>query len=265
MLKLEGVSVQFGGLKALTDISFEVDEGSIHSVIGPNGAGKTTLFNAITGVVSIARGAVVLNSERIDGEAPHVISRKGIARTFQNLRLFATLSALDNVLIADEARPAAVADFVSTLLCLPHARRAEKAARERGLALLQTVGLGDKAERVANTLSYGDQRRLEIARALATTPKLLLLDEPAAGMNPQEIASLTGFIAELPNRFSVTILLIEHQMRLVMNISRQISVLEYGRNLFTGTPEAVKSHPEVLRAYMGGRTAERVLREEQTS
>jgi branched-chain amino acid transport system ATP-binding protein len=265
MLRLEDVSIRFGGLKAVTDVSFEVAKGAIHSVIGPNGAGKTTLFNAITGVVPIGSGAIILDDERIDGLAPHMICRKGIARTFQNLRLFATLSVLDNVLIADEARPGAVAGFLPTLLCLPFARKAEIAAKERAMDLLQAVGLADKASRIANTLSYGDQRRLEIARALATMPKLLLLDEPAAGMNPKETGSLIEFIASLPDKFAVTILIIEHQMRLVMRVSQQISVLEYGRNIFTGAPDLVRRHPEVLRAYLGGRTAERALREYQAT
>ncbi|MCK0207958.1 ABC transporter ATP-binding protein [Starkeya koreensis] len=259
MLVLDEVSIRFGGVQALSGVSFRVADGAIHSVIGPNGAGKTTLFNAITGVARLSAGTVSLAGARIDGQPPHVISRQGIARTFQNVRLFGSISVLDNVLVAEEARPGSVPGLLATLACLPSARRAEQAAREEAMRLLADVGLADAAGRAARTLSYGDQRRLEIARALATRPKLLLLDEPAAGMNPQEMARLTDFIAGLPARFGVTILLIEHQMRLVMGISDRVTVLEYGRCIVDGTPDEVRAHPEVLRAYLGGRTATRAL------
>jgi branched-chain amino acid transport system ATP-binding protein len=259
MLTLEAVTVRFGGVQALSDVCMEVKDGTIHAVIGPNGAGKTTLFNAITGVVRLSSGTVSLAGHRIDGQPPHIIARQGIARTFQNVRLFGSISVLDNVLVAEEARPGVVPGLLTTLACLPAALRAERAARAEAMRLLADVGLDAQADRAARTLSYGDQRRLEIARALATRPKLLLLDEPAAGMNPQEMARLTSFIAELPHRFGVTILLIEHQMRLVMGISGQVTVLEFGRRIIEGTPDEVRAHPEVLRAYLGGRTAERAL------
>jgi len=260
MLRLDNVSIRYGGLQALSDISITVDAGAIHSVIGPNGAGKTTLFNAITGVARLSSGTVHLAGRRIDGQPPHVIARQGIARTFQNVRLFGAVSVLDNVLVAEEARPGVVPGLLSTLFCLPSALRAEKAAREEALRLLDAVGIAPHAQRLASTLSYGDQRRLEIARALATRPKLLLLDEPAAGMNPQETARLSDFIAGLPSRFGISILLIEHQMRLVMDISDRVTVLEYGRKIISGEPSEVRENPEVLRAYLGGRTAERALR-----
>lgn len=259
MLRLNDLSIRFGGLQALSDISMVVDAGTIHSVIGPNGAGKTTLFNAITGVARLSSGTVHLEGSRIDGQPPHVIARRGIARTFQNVRLFGSVSVLDNVLIAEEARPGVVPGLFPTLLCFPSALRAEKTARGEALQVLDAVGIGAHAHRLARTLSYGDQRRLEIARALATRPKLLLLDEPAAGMNPQETARLSDFIAELPSRFGVSILLIEHQMKLVMDISDHVTVLEYGRRITSGVPSAVREHPEVLRAYLGGRAAERAL------
>lgn len=259
MLQLNDVSIRFGGLQALTDVCLTVDAGTVHSVIGPNGAGKTTLFNAITGVVRITSGTVYLGGNRIDGQPPHIIARQGIARTFQNVRLFGSVSVLDNVLVAEEAQPGNVPSLIPTLLCFPSAIRAEKAAKEKAMHLLDAVGIAPHAARLASTLSYGDQRRLEIARALATQPKLLLLDEPAAGMNPQETARLSGFIAELPSRFGVSILLIEHQMRLVMDISDHVTVLEYGRRIISGKPAEVRDDPEVLRAYLGGRTAERAL------
>ncbi|RWB42884.1 ABC transporter ATP-binding protein [Mesorhizobium sp.] len=259
MLRLLNVSIRYGGLQALSDISMEVDAGTIHSVIGPNGAGKTTLFNAITGVARLSSGTIQLDGSRIDGQPPHVIARQGIARTFQNVRLFGSVSVLDNVLIAEEARPGVVRGLLPTLLCLPSALGAERTAREEALRLLDAVGIAPHAQRLARTLSYGDQRRLEIARALATRPKLLLLDEPAAGMNPQETSRLSDFIAELPSKFGVGILLIEHQMRLVMDISNYVTVLEYGRKIVSGEPSEVRQNPEVLRAYLGGRTAERAL------
>ena len=259
MLTLDGVSISFGGVRALSGVSMHVADGTIHAVIGPNGAGKTTLFNAVTGVARLAAGTVHLAGRQIDGQPPHVVARQGIARTFQNVRLFGAVSVLDNVLVADEARPGAVSGLLATLACLPSALGAERRAREAAMRLLADVGLEAQAGRAARTLSYGDQRRLEIARALATRPKLLLLDEPAAGMNPQETAQLTEFIADLPRRFGVTILLIEHQMRLVMGISHHVTVLEYGRCIADGRPDAVRTHPEVLRAYLGGRTAERAL------
>ena len=271
VLKVENVTMQFGGVVAVDNLNLEVGKGEIVALIGPNGAGKTTAFNVITGVYQPTNGAVWFQGEKIvenhpqgkmkqqyKGEhagdyaqvlapTPDKVTRLGMARTFQNIRLWKSQTVFDNVLIAKHCR--ATSNVFSAAFRLN--RKEEAAQRENVLELLETVGLADVKDEPATSLPYGKQRRLEIARALAAEPKLLLLDEPAAGMNPQETEELTAFISEVRDRFQLTVFLIEHHMNLVMNISERIYVLDFGKLIAKGTPAEIQSNKRVIDAYLG--------------
>ncbi|MGI6247102.1 MAG: ABC transporter ATP-binding protein [Pseudochelatococcus sp.] len=248
MLKLTSVSKSFGGLKVLDDVTLQVPQGAVFGLIGPNGAGKTTVFNLITGLIPPTSGTIAFDGADLAGLAPHRITRLGIARTFQNIRIFNEMSLLENVLVGRHRH--IDYGFAQALFSLPGYRAQEAAARERALELLGWVGLADKAADVADSLSYGEQRRLEIARALATEPRLLLLDEPVAGMNPAEKTELMGAIRAI-NARGYTIFLIEHDMRFVMGLCESVAVLNFGRIITCDRPEAVRVNPDVIEAYLG--------------
>jgi branched-chain amino acid transport system ATP-binding protein len=239
----------FGGLKAVQDFSLTVRTGELVGLIGPNGAGKTTAFNVITGVYPPTRGTVALNGRRIDTLAPAEINRRGVARTFQNIRLFQGLTVLENVIVAFH-RPGELG-LGGTILRTPYFIRERRRAEDDGMELLKTLDLQEKFDFLARNLPYGDQRRLEIARALATGPKILLLDEPAAGMNPQEKVDLMQVIRFIRERFNLGILLIEHDMKLVMSICERITVLDHGETIAVGTPAQVQCNEKVIEAYLG--------------
>jgi branched-chain amino acid transport system ATP-binding protein len=249
ILSLEGVSQEFGGLLALDQVRLEVEAGKVFGIIGPNGAGKTTLFNIITGIYTPSSGQVIYKEKAINGLPPYELARLGIARTFQNIRLFNKLSVLDNVKVGFHG--VTKAGFFGSMLGLPGERREEKAISKRAHELLEMVGLDDKKMEDADSLAYGEQRRLEIARALALNPSLLLLDEPAAGMNASEKLNLMSFIEEIRDHEDLTILLVEHDMNVVMNICDQIAVLDYGRKIADGPTEEVKNDPRVIQSYLG--------------
>lgn len=249
LLDVQNVGISFGGLRAVDQFTLAVHDQEVVGLIGPNGAGKTTCFNLITGVYQLTEGSISLNGRRIDGEQAYAIARLGIGRTFQNIRLFKSLSVLDNVRAALHER--VDYGFVGSLLRSPGFVRSEKALLERARFLLNAFGLEARGADQAGSLPYGDQRKLEIVRALALEPRILLLDEPAAGMNPQETAKLVELIHWLKKQFKVAVLLIEHDMSLVMSISERIYVLEYGRTIAIGTPEEIQKSEKVIKAYLG--------------
>ena len=250
LLKAENVSIVFGGLKAVSDFDFYINKGELVGLIGPNGAGKTTAFNLITGVYQPTTGSIEFDGKSIVGRKPYEITQRGVARTFQNIRLFSELSVLDNVKIAFHSH--VKYGLAESVFRVGRYFGEEKQIEEESLKLLKIFKLDGKADEQAKNLPYGAQRRLEIARALAAKPKLLLLDEPAAGMNPQETKELMEMISWIRKEFGLTVLLIEHDMSLVMGICERIYVLEYGMIIANGTPQEIQRNPEVIRAYLGG-------------
>jgi branched-chain amino acid transport system ATP-binding protein len=249
LLKVENVTKRFGGLAALEEVSLTVDAGEIYGLIGPNGAGKTTLFNCMTGLYTVTSGRVSLEGAEVQALKPHQIVKRGFARTFQNIRLFANMTATENVMVGRHARSRA--SVLGAILRCRKTREEERAIRDKARELLDYVGLAGKGRTLASHLSYGDQRRLEIARALATEPKLLALDEPVAGMNPTERQNMGELFRKL-REGGVTLLLIEHDVKLVMGLCDRVAVLDYGRKIAEGPAEEVRRDPAVIAAYLGG-------------
>ena len=250
LLDVKKLTKNFGGLTAVGDVTMHLNEGELVGLIGPNGAGKTTLFNLLTGVYEPSEGTVSLDGTILNGMKPYKIASLGLSRTFQNIRLFKEMTVLDNVLIgmANQTSPHLLASFFR----LPKYYQSEEELRQKALDLLAIFNLETEADTLAKNLPYGQQRRLEIVRALATKPKILFLDEPAAGMNPQETAELTELIRKIKDEFNITIMLIEHDMSLVMEVTERIYVLEYGRLIAQGTPDEIKTNQRVIEAYLGG-------------
>lgn len=248
MLDVQNLSIQFGGVKAVNDVSFSIDPGMIYAVIGPNGAGKTTLFNLITGVYKPTSGRILLNGEEIQGKSPDALARRGVARTFQNLQVCMNMSALENVMVGAHLR--LDRNLIKGALHLPSITRRDAELRDEAAGLMEFVGLGRQVGMRADAMSYGALKRLEIARALAMQPKLLFLDEPAAGLNHTETHEIDELVRKVADS-GVTCVLVEHDMKMVMNLSQRILVLDYGRKLAEGTREEVRNNPDVIAAYLG--------------
>jgi len=249
ILETRNVTKRFGGLSAVDRVTVEIPEGSIYSIIGPNGAGKTTLFNCITGFYPADQGDILFLDQSLIGLSPDRITQRGISRTYQNIRLFPAMTALENILVG--AHPRLKSNLVDAFLHTPRQRAEEKEALEKAQELLNFVGLKGKGDLLASGLPYGEQRRLEMARAMANQPKIILLDEPTAGMNPNESRSMMRFIQNLRDEMGITILLIEHDMKVVMGISEFIYVLDFGQLIAKGTPEEIQKNPQVIESYLG--------------
>lgn len=257
LMDVSGIGIDFGGIKAVDNVSFSVEAGEILSIIGPNGAGKTTLFNLVSGVYKPKTGSVVLDGMDVTGHDPHILAREGLSRTFQNLQVFFRMTALENVMVGRHLQERR--GLVSQLLHLPSTRRQNRETRDKAMELLQFVGLEDLAHESAGSMSYGALKRLEIARAMASEPKILLFDEPAAGCNPVETEEIDNLIQHVAEE-GIAVLLVEHDMKLVMKISSRLLVLDYGKKLIEGTAEEVKADPQVIAAYLGTHGQEEAAR-----